>query len=130
MTGKNTSVKPTGKELEILQVIWEKESCSVKEIHKAMGGDQQNGYTTILKLLQIMFEKGIVSRKKSGKLHLYEASVTKENTKQQLVGKLIETVFEGSASELVMSALGNTKSSKEEIKAIRAYLDKIEGGEK
>lgn len=129
MATKNT-VKPTGKELEILQVIWEKVACSVKEIHEAMGGNQRNGYTTILKILQIMFEKGLVIRKKSGKQHIYEAAISKENTKQQLVDKMIETVFEGSASQLVMSALGNTKSSKAELKAIRNYLDKLEGGQK
>ncbi len=129
MATKST-LKPTGKELEILQVIWEKAACSVKEIHEAMGGNQRNGYTTILKLLQIMFEKGLVTRKKSGKQHIYEATISKENTKQQLVDKMIDTVFEGSASQLVMSALGNTKSSKAELKAIRNYLDKLEGGQK
>jgi len=127
---KNKLTKPTGKELEILQVIWSKKSCSVKEIHEAMGGDQQNGYTTILKLLQIMFEKGIVTRKKNGKFHIYEAAQSQTNTRQQMVGKLIDTVFEGSASQLVMSVLGHQKSSKEEIKAIREYLDKLEVDEK
>lgn len=93
-----------------------------------MGGDQNNGYTTILKFLQIMLEKGIVSRQKSGKLHLYKAIANKENTKQQMVDKIIDTVFEGSASQLVISALGNNKSSKEELKAIRKYLDELEEG--
>lgn len=130
MTAKNNPTKPTGKEMEILQVIWEKKACSVKEIHEAMGGDDHNGYTTILKLLQIMYDKGIVTRKKSGKLHIYEATQSQANTKQQVVGKLIETVFDGSASQLVMSALGHSKSSKEELKAIREYLNKLEGGEK
>lgn len=127
MTAKSKDTKPTGKELEILQVIWEKKACSVKEIHEAMGGDQNNGYTTILKLLQIMHDKGIVTRKRSGKLHIYEAALSQANTKQQMVSKLIDTVFEGSASQLVMSALGHNKSSKEELKAIREYLDKLEG---
>lgn len=122
------SIKPTEKELEILQVLWEKGPCSVKEVHEVMGGDQKNGYTTILKFLQIMFEKEIVSRQKSGKLHLYKAITTKENTKQQMINKIIDTVFEGSASQLVMSALGNNKSSKEEIREIRKYLDQLEGG--
>jgi len=99
-------------------------------VHQEMGGDASNGYTTILKFLQIMFEKNIVSRQKSGKLHLYKAIATKENTKQQMVDKIIDTVFEGSASQLVMSALGNNKSSKEELNAIRKYLDELEEGEK
>jgi len=74
-----------------------------------------------------MFEKDIVSRVKSGKLHLYKAVATKENTKQQMVDKIIDTVFEGSASQLVISALGNNKSSKEELIAIRKYIDELEG---
>ncbi|MEQ9415260.1 MAG: BlaI/MecI/CopY family transcriptional regulator [Cyclobacteriaceae bacterium] len=126
MSAKKNNNKPTEKELEILHVLWQKGPCSVKEVHEKMGGDAQNGYTTILKFLQIMFEKDIVSRQKSGKLHLYKALATKENTKQQMVDKIIDTVFEGSASQLVMSALGNNKSSKEELKAIRKYIDELE----
>ncbi len=126
-TTKKTN-KPTDKELEILQILWEKGPSSVKDVHKMLGGDQKNGYTTILKFLQIMNGKSIVSRKKLGKRHVYEAIVNEENTKQQMVSKIIDTVFEGSASQLVMSALGNKKSSKEEIKEIRKYLDKLDGG--
>jgi predicted transcriptional regulator len=122
------TAKPTDKELEILQILWEKGPSSVKDVHNRLGGNQKNGYTTILKFLQIMHEKHIVSRQKQGKLHVYEAIATKENTKQQMVNKIIDTVFEGSASQLVMSALGNKKSSKEELKEIRKYLDKLEGG--
>ncbi|MEP2670308.1 MAG: BlaI/MecI/CopY family transcriptional regulator [Cyclobacteriaceae bacterium] len=127
MSTKKNNTKPTEKELEILHVLWQKGPCSVKEVHAEMGGDETNGYTTILKFLQIMFEKDIVSRQKSGKLHLYKAIATKENTKQQMVTKIIDTVFEGSASQLVMSALGNNKSSKEELKAIKKYIDELEG---
>ena len=121
--------KPTGKELEILQVIWEKDAVSVREVHEALGGEATNGYTTILKLMQIMHEKGLVTRQKSGKLHLYKAVPTQENTRQQMVDKIIDTVFQGSAAQLVMSALGNKRSSKEELSAIREYLDKLEGGD-
>lgn len=130
MSPKKANIKPTEKELEILQVLWEKGPSSVKEVHEVMGGNHRNGYTTILKFLQIMFEKEIVSRQKSGKLHLYKAISTKENTKQQMIDKIIDTVFEGSASQLILSALGNGKSSKEELKEIRKYLDQLEGGEK
>ena len=128
MDTKKTTVKPTEKELEILHILWQNGPCSVKEVHQLMGGNVKNGYTTILKFLQIMFEKNIVSRQKSGKLHVYKAVATKEKTKQQMVEKIIDTVFEGSATQLVMSALGNTRSSKEELKAIRKYLDELEGG--
>lgn len=122
--------KPTEKELEILRIVWEKGAISVKEVHEMMGGDQANGYTTILKLMQIMHEKGHLARQKSGKLHLYKAVVSQENTQQQLLDKMIDTVFSGSAADLVMSALGNRKSSKGELKAIREYLDQLEKGEK
>lgn len=126
----NIPIKPTEKELEILQIMWEKDAISVKEVHEALGGEKTNGYTTILKLMQIMHEKGLVTRQKSGKLHLYTAVPSLENTRQQMVTKMIETVFKGSAAQLVMSALGNKKSSKEELLEIKKYLDQLEGGEK
>jgi len=122
-------IKPTEKELEILQIMWGKNPVSVKELHETMGGDSANGYTTILKFMQIMFEKGLVTRQKSGKLHLYEAVHSQENTRQQVLDKMISTVFQGSAAQLVMSALGNRKSSKEELREIRNYLEKLEGGD-
>ena len=118
-------IKTTEKELEILQIVWEKGSASVKDIHEAMGGDEANGYTTILKFMQIMHDKGLVTREKSGKLHMYSAVPSLENTRQQLLDKMINTVFHGSAAQLVMSALGNSTSSKEELDEIKAYLDKL-----
>jgi predicted transcriptional regulator len=122
--------RPTDKELEILRIVWESGSISVKDVHEKMGGDDSNGYTTILKLMQIMHEKGHLERQKSGKLHLYKAIVSQENTQAQLIDKMIDTVFSGSAADLVMSALGTRKSSKGELKAIREYLDQLEKGEK
>lgn len=121
-------IKTTEKELEILQIVWGKESASVKDVHHALGGDVANGYTTILKLMQIMHDKGLLTRRKSGKLHLYKAVPSLENTRQQLLDKMIHTIFQGSATQLVMSALGNKKSSKEELLEIRKYLEKLEGG--
>lgn len=120
------TVKPTEKELDILQIIWEKGATSVKEVHEALGGEKANGYTTILKLMQIMHDKGLLSRQKNGKLHLYKAIPSRENTRQQMLDKMIDTVFHGSAAQLVMSALGNKKSSKEELDEIRRYLDNLE----
>lgn len=122
-------IKTTEKELEILQIVWEKGAVSVKDVHEALGGDANNGYTTILKLMQIMHDKGLVTRQKSGKLHLYQAVPSLENTRQQLLDKMINTIFQGSASQLVMSALGNSNSSKEELREIKEYLEKLEGGE-
>jgi len=121
------TVKPTEKELEILQIVWEKKAVSVKDIHEALGGDANNGYITILKFMQIMLEKGLVTREKSGKLHLYKAVPSMENTQQQLLDKMIDTIFKGSATQLVMSALGNSRSSKQDIQEIKDYLEKLEG---
>lgn len=127
---KKRTPKPTDKELEILKIVWENGAVSVKSVHEWMGGDTMNGYTTILKLMQIMHEKGHLTREKSGKLHLYKAMATQENTQQQMIDRMIDTVFRGSAAKLVLSALGNRKSSKSELKAIREYLDKLEEGNK
>jgi BlaI family transcriptional regulator, penicillinase repressor len=125
---KKTHGKPTEKELEILQILWQKGASSVKDVHEALGGEVANGYTTILKLLQIMHEKQLVTRQKNGKLHLYEAVPSQASTQQQIVDKMIHTVFQGSAMQLVMSALGNNKSSKKELQEIRKYLETLEGG--
>ena len=122
-------VRPTDKELDILQILWKAGPVSVKQVHEAIGGEQENGYTTILKLLQIMHEKGLVSRQKSGKLHLYEAVVSQKHTQQFILERMIHTVFQGSAAQLVMSLLGNKKSTKEELSEIKRYLEKLEGGE-
>lgn len=122
------AIKPTEKELEILQILWERGPVAVKDVHEQLGGETANGYTTILKLMQIMYEKGLVTRQKSGKLHLYQAVPTQASTQKQLVNKMINTVFQGSAMQLVMSALGNHESSKEELKQIKEYLNKLEGG--
>ena len=120
--------KPTQKELEILQILWEKPNTSVREVFEKMGGEDKNGYTTILKLLQIMLEKGLVTRQKSGKLHLYTAIPTKSTAQNQVVNKMIDTLFQGSASSLVMNVLGNSKASKKELQQIREYLDKLQAG--
>jgi BlaI family transcriptional regulator, penicillinase repressor len=122
-------VKATEKELQILQIVWKKGAASVKDVHEALGGEDANGYTTILKLMQIMHEKKLLTRQKSGKLHLYQAVPTLEKTREQILDKMIQTVFQGSAAQLVMSALGNRKSSKEELQEIRNYLEKLDGGE-
>jgi predicted transcriptional regulator len=121
-------IKPTEKELEILQVMWGKEAISVKEVHESLGGEEVNGYTTILKLMQIMNEKGLVTRERSGKLHLYEAVHSQVFMQEQMVDKMITTVFQGSTASLVMSALGNNKSTKEELMEIRKYLEALEKG--
>ena len=127
---KTVTVKATEKELEILQIVWKNVSVSVKDVHEALGGDEKNGYTTILKLMQIMHEKGLLTRQKKGKLHLYEAVPSMEKAQQQIVDKMIQTVFQGSATQLILSALGNRNSSKEDLQEIKKYLERLEGDEK
>lgn len=102
----------------------------MRDVHEGLGGDVKNGYTTILKMMQIMHEKGLLTRQKNGKLHLYKAEANRENTQHQLLSHLIDNAFQGSASQLILSALGRKKSSPEELNAIRKYLDQLEGGKK
>ncbi|RYF20476.1 MAG: BlaI/MecI/CopY family transcriptional regulator [Flavobacteriales bacterium] len=121
----NNIIKPTEGELEILQVLWQKGRCTVREVHEALN-KKDAGYTTTLKLMQIMFEKQLVDRDASAKSHVYRAIVNQEKTQQQLVNKMIDNVFNGSAARLVMQALGNKSASKEEIDLIKEYLNNLE----
>lgn len=118
-------VKPTESELEILQVLWQKEKATVREVHDELSKLRDIGYTTALKLMQIMFEKGLVTRDDSSKTHIYEAAVTREKTQQLMVGKMIHTLFSGSPSELVMQALGSHQASAEELDEIQKLLDNL-----
>jgi predicted transcriptional regulator len=123
-------IKPTESELEILRVLWEKGPSTVREIHEVLGQSKDAGYTTTLKLMQIMHEKGLLDRDTSSKTHIYSSAVSQENTQRQLLDKMIDTVFNGSASQLVLQALGNHKSSKEELERIKQYLNEIEKQQK
>lgn len=118
--------KPTESELEILQILWDKGNCTVRDVHEILTRNKEAGYTTTLKLMQIMHEKGLVGRDTSSKTHIYSALASQQKTQQQLVSKLIDNAFNGSAARLVMQALGNHKSSKDEIDAIKKYLDELE----
>ena len=118
-------IKPTESELEILQVLWQKGKATVREVHEELSRTKDSGYTTTLKLMQIMFEKGIVSRDDSNKTHIYQPSVTREKTQKHLVGKMIDTLFSGSSAQLVMQALGNSKSSRQELDDIQRMLDDL-----
>lgn len=122
----HTNIKPTEGELEILQVLWKNGNCTVREVHEALN-KKDAGYTTTLKLMQIMHEKGLVDRDTSSKTHIYRSLINQEKTQQQLVNKMIDNVFNGSAARLVMQALGNKSASKEEIDLIKEYLKKVEG---
>ncbi|GGI29387.1 BlaI/MecI/CopY family transcriptional regulator [Pedobacter mendelii] len=121
----NTNIKPTEGEMEILQVLWQKGLCTVREVHEALD-KKDSGYTTTLKLMQIMHEKGLVERDTNQKTHIYKAIVNQDKTEKQLVNKMIDNVFNGSAARLVMQALGNHSASADEIDEIKKYLEKLE----
>jgi predicted transcriptional regulator len=116
--------KPTDGELEILNVLWEAGPSTVRAVHDRLG--KEAGYTTTLKLMQIMHEKGLLTRDASTKMHIYEAAVNQEQTQGQIVQRMIDTVFNGSAMSMVMQALGNHKASSAEMDLIREYLEKAE----
>lgn len=118
-------VKPTDGELEILAVLWEKGTASVRDVHEVLAKTKDVGYTTTLKLMQIMNEKGLVRRDQSSKTHFYQAAITKEKTQKQLVGKMIDSLFGGSPAQLVLQALGNYKANDEELKEIEQLLENL-----
>jgi len=119
------NIKPTESELEILQILWKKGNCTVREVHEILEKNKDAGYTTTLKLMQIMAEKGLVARDTSSKTHIYSALINQHKTQQHLVNKMIDNVFNGSAARLVMQALGNHSASKDEIDSIKKYLDEL-----
>ena len=118
-------LKPTDGELEILNVLWSKKTASVREVHEELLKTKEAGYTTTLKLLQIMFEKGLVTRNDAAKTHYYSPAFSKETTQQQLVNKILKNVFGGSSTQLVLQALGNHNASDEELNAIQELLDTL-----
>jgi BlaI family penicillinase repressor len=115
-------IKPTESELEILQVIWKKGQCTVRDVHEELAKNKDAGYTTTLKLMQIMHDKGLVERDTTAKTHLYKAVITREQAQQTALDKIISTVFKGSTADLVIQALGHHRASKDEIDAIKSYL--------
>lgn len=124
MSGKK--IKPTEAELDILAILWEQGPCSVRYVNDKLNMTRRVGYTTTLKQLQIMFEKKLVSRTNDGRTHIYAAAGDKEATQKQLLDRLLNTAFGGSASKLVMQVLGNHKSSHSELEEIKALINKLE----
>ncbi len=118
-------LKPTESELEILRVLWERGEATVRDVHEELSKTKDAGYTTTLKLMQIMHEKGMVKRDESNKTHKYVPLISREKTQKQFVGKMIDTLFQGSSSQLVMQALGNHKASKEELDEIQKLIDNL-----
>jgi predicted transcriptional regulator len=118
--------RPTEAELAILRVLWELGPSTVREVQESLAGERGTGYTTALKLLQIMTEKGLVRRDDRQRTHVYEAVAPAETTQRQLVHDLLERAFGGSARQLVMQALSAKKASKEDLAEIRRLLDELE----
>jgi|SRR5687768_16205150 predicted transcriptional regulator len=118
--------KPTEAELGILRVLWTRGPSTVREVAEAMG--REGAYTTVLKLLQIMTEKGLVARDEENRTHVYEAAFSEAHTQKQLVTDLLDRVFDGSAAKLVLQALSTGKATPAELAEIRKLLDKHRGG--
>ena len=122
--------RPTKLELTILRVLWEKGPGSVREIQARLSESRETGYTTALKMLQIMTEKGLVDRDESVRPQIYRAKFSQEKTQKQLLQDLIQRAFGGSVKALVMQAVSTKKSSPEDLEAIEKLLDRFEGGAK
>ncbi len=117
--------KPTAAELTILNVLWTQGPATVREVHNALP-DQKTGYTTVLKLLQIMLEKGLVKRDSSSRAHIYDSAFQAEDVQTQLVENLLTDAFQGSAKNLILRALSVKPSSPEELAEIRKLIDKLD----
>jgi len=122
------ALKPTDAELAILRVLWQRGPSTVKEVHKHLEAVKRTGYTTALKFLQIMVEKGLVTRDEAPFAHVYQAKIPQEQVERTLVADLLERAFEGSASRLVLRALATKKASPEELSEIRKILRRHERG--
>ena len=124
--------QPTEAELAILEVLWDAGPCTVRDVHDTLHrqGKSNTGYTTALKLMQIMARKGLVRRDESRRSHVYAPARSREATRKRLVGTLIERAFSGSTSQLVLSALAAKRTSRKELDAIRDFLDEQEKGKK
>ena len=122
--------RPTDAELAILTVLWERGPSTVRDVHEMLSRTQATGYTTILKLMQIMTDKGLVVRDESQRAHVYEARYSEQRTQRQLLADLVDRAFGGSPAKLVMQALSGRKATTEELGALRDLLDRLEGEKK
>src|SRR5687768_11104649 len=119
--------RPTDAELAILNVLWERGPCTVRDVHDALAEKQATGYTTVLKLMQIMTEKGLVVRDETERAHVYAARTSEQKTQRQLLADLADRAFGGSPAKLVMQALSGRKASSEELSEIRELINRLEG---
>lgn len=120
------SPKPSEAELRILHVLWSRDGCTVRDVHDVLHADDGTGYTTALKFLQLMHAKGLVDRDDSQRAHVYRAAVSKERTQKKFLVDLVQRVFEGSSSQLVLHALGSQRTSPDELREIRTLLNKLD----
>lgn len=118
-------IKPTDGELEILNILWQRGPSTVREVHEELEKSKDAGYTTTLKLMQIMHEKQLLKRDTGNRSHVYEPNLSQDKAQGAIVRKVIDSVFNGSAAQLVMQALGTHKANKDEIDAIKKYLDEV-----
>jgi predicted transcriptional regulator len=118
--------KPTESELEILSLLWELKEASVRQIHERLAFTKETGYTTTLKIMQIMHAKGMVIRDEQNRSHIYRPLTNQKDTQNSLVKNLVNTAFGGSAQNLVMQALGQENHTKADLDEIRAFLDQLE----
>jgi predicted transcriptional regulator len=123
-----TPPRPTEAELEILRVLWERGPSTVRQVHEALAAARDTGYTTTLKLMQIMADKGLVTRDESSRTHIYAPRASQESTQRQLVTDLVVRAFGGSAAELVLRALSSHTASDDELAEIRKIIDEERGG--
>ena len=127
---KKTLPRPTDAELEILKVLWRRGPSTVREVFETLGETKGTGYTTVLKLMQIMAAKGLVRRDEGERAHRYEAALAEEETQRRLVGELLQKAFDGSAKKLVLQALSSRRATADELAEIRRMLDELEGGKR
>lgn len=126
--GNGSTPRPTDAELSILRVLWERGPSTVRDVHEELSASNASGYTTVLKLLQIMTDKGLVTRDESQRAHVYAPRLSEQRTQRQLMGDLVDRAFGGSSAKLVLHALSDRRASAEELRHIRALLDEIEKG--
>jgi len=126
MRDQNSTMEPTKSELEILQVLWETGPSTVREVNSELLKQKEVNYTTTLKLMQIMADKGILARDESQMKHIYRVAEDEQKTKDHLLEKFVDSMYKGSASKLVMQLLGNKKTSQADLKAIKEMLNKLE----
>ncbi|MCA9091894.1 MAG: BlaI/MecI/CopY family transcriptional regulator [Planctomycetaceae bacterium] len=125
---RNPSRQPNDVEMAILRVVWNRKSCSVREVHEELQAERQTGYTSTLKMMQVMVEKGLLVRDDTQRPQQFRAAVPETQTQRKIVKEIVQKVFGGSARKLVMQAVQSQKISPEELAEIRKLLDQLEGG--